>query len=98
MNRDYIIIHLWPKTTWFAGTRFHPLANLAKYTPDIMAVAPADAELLIADYERSPDPYKRLVARSVTEALREWRDAIAAEDDERGTPGGTPICQNESPQ
>ena len=83
MNRDFIIVHLWPKTTWFAGKRVHRLDDLGNITPEILAVTPSDAELLIAEYQRSPDSHKQQVAQSVEAALREWREAISDEDVEK---------------
>ena len=82
MNRYIITVQLWPRNSIFAGIRIDNAAHLVGFTPDIFEIAPADAELLIREYINSPDQYHQQIAQSVLAALTEWREAIAAEDDE----------------
>jgi len=83
MNRERIIVYLWPKGSPFEGQCVDKLDDLGRLTPTVFALLPADAELLIRDYLNTPNTHYQAVGRSIQAALREWREAIAAEDDER---------------
>ena len=97
MNRDIIIVHLWPKHTPFAGKRVDHTDQLGNLQPSVFAVTPSDAELLIREYINSPDDHQREIALSITAALREWREEIAAEDDERIPDSYAPHVERREP-
>ena len=87
MNRNFISLDLSPRGNTFEGKRLHPSFYSQGIRVDHLCLAPGDAELLISVFAQSPGRYEQEAARSVSAALREWREAIIAEDkDLAGTP------------
>jgi len=83
MNRNIIIVTIWPRNSFFQGKRVGDPSETGLIIPETIAIAPADAELMIAEYKRIPYRYEQETAASIEAALREWREDIAAEDDDR---------------
>ena len=83
MNRNFVIVNLWPEDSLFEGKRIHDLSELGQTQYETITAAPDDMELLINQYQRLPGKYHAEAARSLVAALAEWREAIAIEDEER---------------
>ena len=81
MNRNIIVVTIWPKNSFFQGKRVSDPSELGSIIAETITVAPGDAELLIAEYKRIPGRYEQETANSVEAALREWREDCAEEDD-----------------
>jgi len=80
-NRSTITVRLWPRGFMFEGKRVDPAGCFKPSTPTIIAAAPGDLELLIAEYKRTPNLFEQEAARSLEAALQEWREKVAAEDE-----------------
>jgi hypothetical protein len=61
----------------FEGKRIDECADLFKCeNPMNLSLEIADAELLIAEYKRTPHLFEQEAARSLATALKEWNEEI----------------------
>jgi hypothetical protein len=76
-----IKVELWPENSWFPGKRVNRLAGRQPRTAFIIEAEPADMELLIAEYSRTPARFEQEAARSMYAAMREFEAAHIAADE-----------------
>lgn len=76
-NQDRIAISLWPKGRMFEGKRTDPTDRFHCTNPVVLNLEIADAELLAAEWKRTPHLFEQEGARSIETALREWRERDA---------------------
>ena len=82
MNKNLIVVDVWPKDSRFEGKRVNSYQDLGILPFVTLSAYPGDIELLIAEYKRTPELFKQEAARSLEAALREWREELYAEDEE----------------
>lgn len=80
-NRNLIHCEMWPRDTIFAGKLIDYGSPYFPSDRIVFRVHPSDAELLIAEFERTPRKFEQEAARSLSVILREWRENISREDD-----------------
>ena len=85
MSKTKIVIDLWPEGHLFEGKRIDSTGEYCPTNFEHIEMEPGDLELLAALHMRTPSTYAQEAAYSIIAALREWREQIAAEDDEPAT-------------
>ena len=85
MNRTKITVDLWPEGHTFEGKRIDSMSPYCPTNFIHIEGAPADLELLLAEFRRTRSMFAQEAAFSLAAALREWREEVAAEDDEPAT-------------
>lgn len=78
--RDWIILRLWPRGTEREGQVTDLEDEHYCYAAVVLQLFPADAELLAAEYERTPGLYEQAAAHSIRTALHEREERIAEEE------------------
>jgi hypothetical protein len=90
MSTGKIKVELWPERSWFPGKRINRLNGLQPETVFVVEAEPAEMELLIAEYSRTPARFEQEAARSLYAALREYEESMLAEDVEYTMYGAKP--------
>lgn len=82
MNKDRIVVSLWPKGRLFEGKRVDMKDRFICENPTILYLEIAEAELLIAEYKRTPHLFEQEASRSLAAALQEWNEERGKGDEE----------------
>lgn len=78
--RYRIVVALWPKDSIFQGKRASRTFCGACRNPTLLNLEIADAELLVAEWKRTPGLFEQEAARSIEAALREREERLLREE------------------